>query len=109
MSHFQEPWVEAAFACGCGAMHSPIVKDATGRNINLLEHHERIIACVNACRGILTDDLRRVCFYQPAEGNWPIRFVDADNITHVPCEITVRHNPVLRDEQSELCSPAESS
>lgn len=69
----------------------------------------RLVACWNTCRGIPTDDLQRVRFYQPADGNWPIRFVDTDGIIHVPCEITARHSPVLREEQSEPCSPAEPS
>lgn len=105
MSHSPEPWRLDV------TLVPPGVIAANGSEVDdfLSDNWPRIIACVNACWGISTDDLQRVRFYQPADGNWPIRYVDTDGITHVPCEITARHNPVLRDEQSEPCSPAEPS
>lgn len=66
MTHSPEPWTQKPFECNCGKMQGTKVVDANGEPVNLQEHLDRILACVNACKDVPTDVLENVRFLNPA-------------------------------------------
>lgn len=53
-----EPWSIHDFKYNCGQMHSQYVNDASGEIVQLHDHLERIVACVNFCRQFPTEFLQ---------------------------------------------------
>ncbi len=70
-AQYGEPWSKLNFKCGCGSCSTTglrNLKDCSGKQVNFVDDEsiaDRVLACVNFCRGVPTEDLTFIMEQSP--------------------------------------------